>query len=330
MIVSGKEALAFVSGKPSKQISLGDPALPASGVVPRIFLGNGVGDRFGSSAAALGDLDQDGVEDYAVGAPKEGSHGKLSGKVSVFSGGDGSVLHELFGDGEQDQLGWSVSGAGDLSGDGVPDLVAGAKEHLESIFGFGASYGSGYARVCSGADGSTLATLAGPAFGSEIGYAVAGGGDLDGDGLGDLLVGAPSLAGMAGAVFSYSFFPFQSIGWGCPGSSGEVPKLLLEGSPKPGGTLTTKIANGLGGSLAVLPVGTEPLELPLGGGCALFLVPAVAPILLAVAGDGQAKFSDDLPADLPAGPLLRIQAFVVDPAALQGFSSTSACDVKFP
>lgn len=331
VVVSGKKALDFVAGKPSKSFALDTPGLLGSGVVPANFASGVMGDRFGSSVALLGDVSADGHPDYAVGAPKDATQDNFAGKVMVFSGAGGTLLYERLADGAQDQLGWALAGLGDVDGDGVGDLAAGAKEHGDEgvLFGLGLPHGNGYVRIYSGADGSTIATLAGPSFGAEMGRSLGGGGDLDADGYPDLLVGVPGFGDMMeGSVFAYSFSPFQPIGWGCAGSGGAAPKLLLSGSPVPGGKLTAGIAGGLGGSAGLILFGIDPLELSLGGGCALFVVPAAEPIVLSLDGIGSGSFSGILPASLPSGLELRMQGFVVDPGTAQGFSSTAGCLVE--
>ena len=65
--------------------------------------------------------------------------GREASHAAILSGSDGSVLYSFDGDSAEDRFGWSVSGAGDVNGDGIDDFVDGAI--------FGRANGGGYARV---------------------------------------------------------------------------------------------------------------------------------------------------------------------------------------
>ncbi len=116
-----------------------------------------------------------------------------------------SLAHARFtGEAEADHAGSSVDGAGDVSGDGVDDIVIGAEGESTA----GANSGAVY--IVSGALSGThsLATahakFTGVHTSDMAGAAVAGAGDVDGDGVGDLLVGAyqePTTAEDAGAAY---------------------------------------------------------------------------------------------------------------------------------
>ncbi|MBK9388315.1 MAG: FG-GAP repeat protein [Planctomycetes bacterium] len=168
----------------------------------------GVSPLSSSSIAAAGDVNGDGVPDVLVGNAAEGTGGNHAGAVRVFSGADGSVLHAFFG-GPEEYLGFSVAGLGDLDGDGYDDVAAGAPEYPDPH----AALPTNYVRVWSGRTGSVLRTLTSTQA-SRFGYDIARAGDLDDDGVQDLLVGAPFAdlrATDGGAVFGYSGRTFLQI-----------------------------------------------------------------------------------------------------------------------
>ncbi|MDX1502501.1 MAG: integrin alpha [Thermoanaerobaculia bacterium] len=150
--------------------------------------------QFGYDVAAAGDVDGDGIGDLVVGAPVFGTgngRGPKLGKVYVYSGATAQLLFAKTAAGSADVwLGRDVSTAGDVDGDGYADVIAGTRY-------------AGHAYVWAGPDGARLLyDLQGPA-GGEFGSSVGGGGDLDGDGVPDLVVGARSEGG-AGVVRGFS------------------------------------------------------------------------------------------------------------------------------
>ncbi|MCB9831800.1 MAG: FG-GAP repeat protein [Planctomycetes bacterium] len=152
--------------------------------------------RFGSALTALGDLNLDGFADFAIGAPHADFVGPEAGSVFIISGVDGSTIRRLDGAASHDRFGRSVASAGDLDGDGLPDLLVGAPQ------GYGPNNQGGYVKAYSGADGACIRHVFGNRFLlEEFGAAVSGLPDTDGDGIGDLLVGAP---GYEGAVWIIS------------------------------------------------------------------------------------------------------------------------------
>lgn len=151
-------------------------------------------DGYGTAVAVLGDVDGDGADDFAVGSPGSDLAGADAGTVQVVSGRTGSALYAVHGAAAGDRFGHSIAAVGDVDGDLVPDWIAGAPQiafqpgTLEAGFQLGTKTGPGWARVCSGASGATIHVLAGPAGGFASGLAVAGGGDVDLDGIDDVIV----------------------------------------------------------------------------------------------------------------------------------------------
>ncbi|MBL0921845.1 MAG: FG-GAP repeat protein, partial [Phycisphaerales bacterium] len=157
----------------------------ATGGTLRTFNGVAANDFLGYSVSGAGDVNGDGFDDVIVGAPFQDNNGSNSGSAWVFCGATGGVLHTFDGDSSGDSLGWSVSGAGDVNGDGFADLIAGARTDDNN------GPESGIARVFCGATGAVLHTFEGDGAGDQLGWSVSGAGDVNGDGFDDVIVGAP-------------------------------------------------------------------------------------------------------------------------------------------
>ncbi len=154
---------------------------------------------FGLSVAAIGDVNGDGFCDLAVGAP---SALRDVGRVFIYHGSSGGLRGEpdvTLDDPEPatSQFGAAVSSGGDVNGDGFADLVVGAPQAMVRGRAY-VYYGSG--RGLS----PTPSTLAPSDAGlARFGVALAGAGDLDGDGFSDVVVGAEATADFAGGAYIF-------------------------------------------------------------------------------------------------------------------------------
>ena len=183
----------FIVGAPEEQASNGTwPGVAyvysgASGTLLHKFEGFSNGDSLGDSVARMDDINGDGIEDILIGAPDASYTQNRAGAVYIFSGADFSLLYQVNGFLAQNEFGHSVACIGDLTGDGLAEVVIGAPGvDANSLHGNGRVY------VISFATGTLLYQKDGGNWWAELGYSVAGPGDVDGVGTPDFMAGAPS------------------------------------------------------------------------------------------------------------------------------------------
>ncbi|HKB15316.1 MAG TPA: VCBS repeat-containing protein, partial [Planctomycetota bacterium] len=337
----GSAAPDFVVGSPGF-LSFPGPATVRSGANGAVLLSvppPGPSD-FGRAVARAGDLDGDGISDLIVGAPQSDNGIFLpppgTGLAYAFSGATGASLFTFGGSVIGEAFGFSVAGPGDLDGDGVPDLLVGARQATTGMTGATPIVvGPGYVKAFSGASGLPILTMTGIATGDRFGASLAPAGDPNGDGVPDFILGAPESdpGGLTGAgevtVASFVGIPPSGtvLGSGCPGSTGFVPRIATSGgAPTSAGNASFKfhLSRALGGTLAILKIGFSstswlgiPLPLDLGvfgiPGCFLLVSSDIhVPVLTTAAGRAV------VPAPVPSNPLLSgatlyFQWYVVDP-----------------
>lgn len=159
----------------------------------------------GSSVSDAGDINGDGFDDVIVGQPESNNS---SGKAFVYSGNDGSVIYQWVGESVWDHFGVSVSNAGDVNGDNTDDIIVGAPRASQT----GGYPLTGSVYVFSGSDGVLLHQRNGTRYQGRLGDSVSGIGDVDGDGLHDLISGGTGYGyGFDfGAVYVFNFMPYCS------------------------------------------------------------------------------------------------------------------------
>ncbi len=147
------------------------------------------GDNFGYSFVNLGDVDGDGKADFAIsaihGSGDNAGDTYLSGSVTIYKGGgSGRIINKIGGDGPMDKFGYALA-AGDINGDGKPDLIVSAPFNTNDP----ALYQSGAVYVYFAPDFSTRVALYASTTNKGLGLGVAAG-DVNGDGISDLLMSA--------------------------------------------------------------------------------------------------------------------------------------------
>lgn len=168
--------------------------------------GEAGGDRAGIAVSGAGDFNGDGFADVIVGVDKQSAayvvFGGPGGLPSLSLGAlDGTNGVKLRGIVLNDQAGSAVSSAGDINGDGIDDLIIGAYRAdpkgdysgLSYVI-FGRTGGFPDAINLQALDGTDGFRLNGSAAYERASFSVSKAGDINGDGFGDLIVGAPGLS----------------------------------------------------------------------------------------------------------------------------------------
>ncbi|VVH56952.1 hypothetical protein formerly called flagellar hook-length control protein FliK, partial [uncultured Gammaproteobacteria bacterium] len=178
-----------------------------------VINGESAGDNSGYSVSNAGDVNGDGLDDLIVGAGRANLNGKskagksyiVFGKqdadtieLSAIAAGKGGFV--INGESAKDYSGHSVSSAGDVNGDGLDDLIVGTRE-AKSYIVFGKQDTNTIELSIIAVGTSTGGfVISGESMRNHARFSVSSAGDVNGDGLDDLIIGADS-AGKSYVVF---------------------------------------------------------------------------------------------------------------------------------
>lgn len=202
IIVGASNAWAGARG--AARLFRGGPGGPAA--APAWDVMGDLGDRFAAGLAAAGDVNADGYDDIVVGSPGAvgvvpGVGTNYYGKVAVYLGGAGGLsltpASILYGDQLNAGFGGVVSGGGDMNGDGYADVAVG-----EPLRDYPGAADGGRARVFGGWSGGLSTSVLWEEYsltaGNQFGATLSPAGDVNGDGLGDLLIGSSNYSNGGG------------------------------------------------------------------------------------------------------------------------------------
>ncbi len=225
ILLNGQTEMVDGNEVPTRGISEFTMDMKISNASLSSFIGEAAEDNSGYSVSGAGDVNGDGYDDILIGASYNGEGGNSAGQTYLILGRstgwsmdkdlstvDASFIGEAAGDGS----GSSVSGAGDVNGDGFDDILIGAKYNAEG----GSSAGQTYL-VLGRSTGWSMdtdlssvdASFIGETVSDYSGQSVSGAGDVNNDGYDDIIIGA-NQNDEGGAIAGQTYLILgKSTGW---------------------------------------------------------------------------------------------------------------------
>ena len=192
---------------------------PVNNVADVIMTGQVNGDLFGCSVSA-GDFNGDGSDDVIVGAEKNGAAAAAAGRAYIYYGGKNMTntpILTMTGEAANDRFGHLVTCVGDINGDGYSDVIVDSPNNTDA---------TGKAYIYFGGlfmDNTADAAIKGESVGDNFGSSFASAGDIDKDGIDEIIMGAAnnSLNGAnAGGAYLYKIV--------CSGQPARTANALLD------------------------------------------------------------------------------------------------------
>lgn len=336
--------------------------------------GDGEGDAFGYAVTSLDDVNADGIEDIAVGAPNDDNLLGSSGSLRIFSGADGSILtFSINGASSGEGFASVLCRVEDLNSDGLDDLLVQSTNYgrvramsatdnsaileLTGSSGFGSSLSSvgdinldgvgdllvqnnqnfyGRSQILSGANGTPLTNeIQSPHGNSYRSGAVAGLGDINGDGNPDYAIG------WSYRVRVYAGDPFLGENYciSTAHTGGLSAQIGATGSSSvAGNNLSLQVTDAVSDQFGIFYYGTGRNQVPFGYGwrCANPPFRRLPIVQLDASGNGQHSFDNTPNPAIPeslkiyAGRTFNFQFWFRDPAAGgPAFNLSDAVEITF-
>jgi hypothetical protein len=181
---------------------------------------SGVSDEnLGASMCALDDLDDDGVKDVAIAAPGyDVTPFSNHGIVYILSGKTGDVLRTFVGKKPNEYFGSAIANIGHIDSDGIDDLGITVRYSKPAPFALGSVL------LVNPKSGKTIRTIANKLPTTSVGISITGIGDMTGDGIPDVAVGASS--NLVGSPKSFVWFYSGATGALIASATAPVSDLL--------------------------------------------------------------------------------------------------------